>query len=374
VFSFSSILWEYTPCDSAVPFYTTTMPPSNVPRRVPFLLLLSLFGVVLVGKKYATVRILEDIVHQDASPPSVATAPAKTTSSEAVGPATGAGSQKEKENQAETVAADSVQVALKTKEWQEAEKAFETPKIEAAVNLLDEDEAPMVISTEDGNRVLNASSVNIKIPCPVFAASLYKSGTTTIHGYFQCGLQKSVHYANGRTRTAPCLEKRIRNGLHPVFQGCGGDMFDIYTDNANLKPPKSCFDPSVHGLDAIYESYPNATILLAVRSTQKWFDSVDRYRFRNWRLLSDLKQCPDLWPTQQQDIGNRTLTDDDIKNFYDWHTEHVRNFAKNHPSMTYVEISLESKETGQILEDAVGIPSQCWGHANINTRVKSTNK
>jgi hypothetical protein len=84
--------------------------------------------------------------------------------------------------------------------------------------------------------------------------------------------------------------------------------------------------------------------------------------------LEDLMKCTDLWTTQQQDVGNRTLTRDDILRFYDWHTEHVRSFAAAHPSMTYIEVKLESDDTAQILEDQIGIPAQCWGHSNINTR------
>jgi hypothetical protein len=80
-----------------------------------------------------------------------------------------------------------------------------------------------------------------------------------------------------------------------------------------------------------------------------------------------------LWPTQQQDIGgNRTLTEWDIQAFYNWHTEHVRKFAKAHPSMTYIEVSLESSDTAQQLEEAIGIPAHCWGHANKNTRIPPT--
>jgi hypothetical protein len=214
----------------------------------------------------------------------------------------------------------------------------------------------------------------LKVPFPIFVASLYKSGTTTVHSYFQCGQQRSVHYAGqpGR-RTGPCLKKRIQAGLRPVFEGCGGEEFDIFTDNAHLQPPHSCFDPSVHGLDAIYESYPNATILLTVRDSTRWLDSVTRYRWekQNWSLLNNLLQCSDLWPTQRQDLGNRSLTEWDLKAFYNWHTEHVRNFARAHPSMTYVEVSLESDSTGQQLEDAIGIPATCWGHANKNTRIPS---
>lgn len=89
------------------------------------------------------------------------------------------------------------------------------------------------------------AKARIKIPFPVFVASLYKSGTVSVHEYFQCGGAKSVHYSAVVTeggqaqRTGPCIQQRINTNSHPVFAGCGGDDFDVYTDNANLYPPHS---------------------------------------------------------------------------------------------------------------------------------------
>ena len=362
-------------------------------------IMLCLFGVVLVAMNYAAVRPMEKIsaVHQEQNKPE-----ATQEESRSVLDRLDSLLLEEKKNVVRSVLVDTVTTE---REHDHKEATFEiyaeapisTEKIDAhtadfadpstklqsirtrtippvatATSNADITAQPNVIHTKDGNRVLDPSKLNIKINYPVFVASLYKSGTTTIHAYFECGGQKTVHYASGRKRTGPCLQRRITKGLKPVFQGCGGETFDIYTDNANLGAPRHCFDPSVHGLDAIYDSYPNGTILMSVRDSQGWLDSVKRYRFGKWSLFGDLKKCPDLWTTQVQDIGNRTLTEEDILHFYDWHTEHVRNFAKNHPSMTYIEVALEDDETGQILEDAIGIPAQCWGHANVNTRIVST--
>lgn len=115
-------------------------------------------------------------------------------------------------------------------------------------------EDPVVPETLD-------QQIEIKVNFPVFVASLFKSGTTTVHAYFQCGKQRSVHYeGEGKRRTGPCIQRNIKKG-NPPFRGCGGD-YDIFPDNANFMGG-NCFDPSVHGLDAIYNAYPNATILLS---------------------------------------------------------------------------------------------------------------
>ncbi|KAG7349490.1 hypothetical protein IV203_012087 [Nitzschia inconspicua] len=40
--------------------------------------------------------------------------------------------------------------------------------------------------------------VTIKIPYPVYVASLYKSWTTSIHDYFVCGNRSAVHHGAAR--------------------------------------------------------------------------------------------------------------------------------------------------------------------------------
>jgi hypothetical protein len=40
---------------------------------------------------------------------------------------------------------------------------------------------------------------NIKIQYPVFVASLYKCGTTSVHSYFLCGKQRSIHHHHGES-------------------------------------------------------------------------------------------------------------------------------------------------------------------------------
>ena len=49
--------------------------------------------------------------------------------------------------------------------------------------------------------------------------------------------------------------------------------------------------------------------------------------------------------------------------FYENYRNYVRRFALEHPSLTYVEIPLDSN-TGYELEQRTGIQRECWGHSN----------
>lgn len=203
----------------------------------------------------------------------------------------------------------------------------------------------------------------IKLPFPIFVASLFKSGTTTIHAYFQCGGQRSVHWKNDKgERTGKCLYDNFRDGTDP-FAGCGD--YDIWTDNSFILAPSICWDPSVTSLNAIYQAYPNATILLTVREAFSWTNSVIRWG----NLFKWLTSCHELWPEQPQ---KPQLDVEDIRQFYLWQIQHVRDFAAAHPSMTFLEVSLEDNATASILEERIGIPASCWATHNKNDKSKLT--
>jgi hypothetical protein len=55
-----------------------------------------------------------------------------------------------------------------------------------------------------------------------------------------------------------------------------------------------------------------------------------------------------------------------------WQIQHVRDFAAAHPSMTFLEVSLEDNATASILEERIGIPASCWGKHNENDRQRMT--
>lgn len=115
--------------------------------------------------------------------------------------------------------------------------------------------------------------VPLKVGLPVFVASLPKSGTTSMFQYFNCGGHPASHQwvkynDTSNEQTGKCIRRNVQNGLAP-FQGCGG-LSDIFTDTgfaiclSDRKFPLAPTDyycPSIQALDAIYEHYPDATIV-----------------------------------------------------------------------------------------------------------------
>jgi hypothetical protein len=148
-----------------------------------------------------------------------------------------------------------------------------------------------------------------------------------------------------------------------VFGGACGP-FDIFTDGSKRIPAKQiCFEPVFHGgLENFYYYHPHGTLMLVTRNLQDWLSSVYR-----WYVLHDRLAHHCHGPGYFTQWKGKNVTDDDILQMYMDHVNTVRSFAQAHPSLTYIEVELESNQTGQILEDRIGISRECWGQHNVNT-------
>lgn len=117
-----------------------------------------------------------------------------------------------------------------------------------------------------------------------------------------------------------------------------------------------CYYPLINALEEVYTSYPNATILFVVRETEGWLKSIQNYH--DGFIMDVWKRCRTLG------FPGLDGTLEDFREFYEWHKEMIRNFALEHPSLTYIEVDLEASDAGDILQDRVGIDANCWGHYN----------
>lgn len=223
------------------------------------------------------------------------------------------------------------------------------------------------------------SPAKLKVPLPIFVPSLPKSGTTSIHEYFICGNHKSAHHVyriDGKVQNkiGRCWQRNIRHG-RPALEGCGDH--DIWSDTGfvgmNYRKGKDsgksssnipCYYPLIESLDQIYESYPNATFLFLTRNETSWLNSIQTYH--DGFIMDVWRRC------RIRGFPGPDAEADDFRRFYTWHKKLIRNFAEDHPSITYLEIPLEGAETAQVLEDKIGAPRKCWGHYNkqSNSRVK----
>ena len=128
-------------------------------------------------------------------------------------------------------------------------------------------------------------------------------------------------------------------------------------ENPELKQNDiQCFYPLIDALEETYSAYPNATFLFVVRKTDAWLDSMESYH--DGFIMEVWKRC------QTRGFPGLDGTVEDFRIFYEWHKDMIRSFAAEHPSLTYLEVELEAEETGDILQENIGIHATCWGHHN----------
>jgi hypothetical protein len=201
----------------------------------------------------------------------------------------------------------------------------------------------------------------LKVNTPIFIASLPKSGTSSAWRYFTCSGHLAAHTFSKTNQTSvhrigECLERNIQQNRKP-FHDCG--HYYIWSDCGYVPPlaskePARCFYPSIHALDALYEAYPKMTILLMQRNVTEWAKSVRSYASmgQRWQKCGLMAKYNDL------------------ESLYAQHMTGLRRFAQEHPSITYVEISLEGNGTAQSMQDAFGGPASCWRNCAPGMRFK----
>jgi hypothetical protein len=147
-----------------------------------------------------------------------------------------------------------------------------------------------------------------------------------------------------------------------IFGGACGD-FEVFSDGFYMERKRQyCFEPVLLGaLDNLYRHHPNATVLYITRNVDEWLSSVHRWYLLGKRLLKNCRGPGYFTQWQEKELDYSLLVQ-----MYKDHGNKIREFVAAHPSLTYIEVSLESNETGRQLEDVVGIPKECWTHSNVN--------
>lgn len=241
----------------------------------------------------------------------------------------------------------------------------------------------------------------LKVNAPIFIMTLPKGGTTTLHQYFQCGLGigASVHHTypyakqNKLEKAGRVMENNIEQGV-PLLDSKGikkyrngtaiPDVLDQYQVFSNFDfyhyKQKRMFS-ALDALDNIARFYPTATILYTERNPMAWLNSARRWGnlLYRWRTFKASPVVHGLFqPTGRENFPalNKDSTQadhDQWSEFYRNYGQYIRDFVKEHPSLTLVELPLDF-QTGSTLEDRIGIPSICWGHAHRSNDTEKKNK
>jgi hypothetical protein len=220
------------------------------------------------------------------------------------------------------------------------------------------------VISNDGNFVpLKPSELNV--PTPIIVMGLMKAGTTSIYGYFKCGLDpytaRISHYNCAKKHGIMSCGKRMRRNITKkrvkAFKDM--DMFHVYTELDGQEHNGGITVPQWQFLEEIYAHFPSATWILNLRDPQDWLSSVDRWQDLRQRFI-DNPFNPILPRGKGED-------DKDMIRFYEVQAERIKDFVKTHPSLTLVEVKIDSPDAGTTMEDTFGISAdKCWKRRNAN--------
>lgn len=204
---------------------------------------------------------------------------------------------------------------------------------------------------------------------------MMKAGTTSIYGYFRCGLDAKYHsrlshydchpppegsfLREKKQYTGMACGKRMRRNIQKYQRGAFDEMreFDLYAEldaiegNGGLTLPQWSFVADIHA------AFPHATWVLNVREPAGWVRSLDRWK--------DLRQRHVDYPGGEEFPAGRGARDEEMVEFYRRQAQRVRDFVADHPSHALVEVAIDSPTAGRVMEEAFGISEACWGARNV---------
>ncbi|CAJ1951198.1 unnamed protein product [Cylindrotheca closterium] len=206
----------------------------------------------------------------------------------------------------------------------------------------------------------------LKLPTPIIVMGLMKAGTTSIYGYFKCGLDPKFsrlsHYnCNYAGKNVMSCGKRMRRNITKMKTKAFDtmDMFTVYAELDGQEKNGGITVPQWQFVNEIHEHFPEATWILNLRDPHDWLKSIDHWQDLRQRFI-DNPFLPDL---PRGKGGN----DQDMIAFYLEQAQRIRKFVEENPSHTLVEVPIDKPEAGKIMEDAFGISSEaCWRKRNVN--------
>ena len=191
---------------------------------------------------------------------------------------------------------------------------------------------------------------------------------------------------------ADCLLNNLKKGNKTnIFSKCGN--FDVFSEINGLRkvrnhpklrnkkgyllddgsfdfdgPGERIFFPQQFRIQELHDSYPNATWILNWRDFDSWMDSVLKwgttelhYQFLNeYYMQGAIPNIPSS--------NNMTQVREVMKKIYFEHFDLVRDFVREHPSHSLVEVNITDKNASVVLAEAFGLNTTAWKNVNKNRR------
>lgn len=216
-----------------------------------------------------------------------------------------------------------------------------------------------VPSSEVGSMTMNAPIQSTQktrlLPTPILLVGVPKTGTSTIHSFFERSGYRSSHFRclNNKLYCGLCIKVAIEQGKPPL-QTCGNYEVWAQMDVENLG---QCHFPQIHNLEILHHEAPNATWVLSLRNMTRWAHSVQNWVGHVRSLAARLAKC---------EGGPKSKRAPDLIQWHYEHIQRIREFVKNHPSHTLVEVNIEDPHAGERMSQWFGTatPATNWGHEN----------
>jgi len=193
------------------------------------------------------------------------------------------------------------------------------------------------------------------LPTPILLVGLPKTGTSTIHTFFERSGYHSCHYKCANDLYCGlCIRVAVEKGIPPL-RTCGGYVVWAQMDIESLS---HCHFPQIVNLEALHQEAPNATMVLSLRNMTRWVRSVKHWVGGDQRsMAARLTKCS---------YGPESKGEEDLIKWHHNHIQRIRDFVAKYPSHRLVEINIEDPRAGQIMERHFGAasPARNWGHEN----------
>ena len=199
------------------------------------------------------------------------------------------------------------------------------------------------------------------LPKPVLVVGMPKTGTSTVHAFFNKSGYRSSHFKCGKYFCGLCFKVAVKNSKPPL-RSCGD--FEVYAQ-MDIENWNQCHFPQITNLDQLHEEAPNATFVLTKRNMTHWVTSVQNWGGGGRTMAQRLAKCK---------AGPKSSSSTDLVEWHEAHMERIRAFVTEHPTHTLVEIDIEDPKTGSKMAHLFGSNPKNWGHENdsLLTNVSST--
>jgi hypothetical protein len=215
------------------------------------------------------------------------------------------------------------------------------------------------------------------LPKPYINVGFPKAGSTSLHGFFECGGINSGHFLclsddmTGKRRRGSCgdcMDNAIRQGLPPL-KTCGDyEAFTQLDVSPHPRENKKCYWPQIEALEEIHNEAPNATFILNFRNIPNWVRSVQNWVKLDKRLMAcNIIGSPALPSPEGSNNNNDTSLW--LEDFFCSQVERVRDFVAKHPSHALIEVDIEDPSAGEFLSQAFDIDASCWKQSNKNNKI-----